>query len=601
MRKVAKEPSLKLFHRVLGVFLVVSVLAFVGVGVSIEYQDLNETYALGRETAAFIEAECQKYDNYMRGNSASSLENLVDKAEGLDAFIAPEKLADSDFLHDFIVTEHVSGIIVLDADLAPVAQADMDGKDAYALWKETISKGVVGDILLHPQRTYVDHVTIDGTPYDMAVIASANASRLILCYASTEKPAYDPYELTLKSVLANNSFYKDPTLLITDGTQALSTNNALVDGLEPSQYRQIAGSVDWKDNQLTEFSYQGVKYYGLRHVYGSYKIYVVYEEGSVFTHQTAYIAFALMAYLAVGIVILVVQRRFDKASIVKMEKQLQTINAISAAYSSTFLLHMDTMELEPIHPSERLGAIYREHPEPYDFLFVVCKTLMDEELYAAAMHFMDLGTVAARLKGKRSLTFEARDRNGAWFSVVLIPQKLDEAGDIEALLVTTRDITSVKQSEELSFKDKLTGLYNRNYMESHGGDFADPANLPVSLIMADCNYLKCVNDSLGHEYGDLLLQRVANSIVEATPPDGAAMRIGGDEFLIVCPHCDRSEAARIVEAVKRKLSEHSDEILSPSASFGISTTESGEFSLERAFEEADRAMYCDKRENHAGR
>ena len=45
---------------------------------------------------------------------------------------------------------------------------------------------------------------------------------------------------------------------------------------------------------------------------------------------------------------------------------------------------------------------------------------------------------------------------------MLIPQKFDGYGNIQALLITTRDITSVKQTEELSFKDKLTGLHNRN-------------------------------------------------------------------------------------------------------------------------------------------
>ena len=601
MSEAAKGMSLKLFHRILGAFLVVSVFVLVGVGISVKYQDLRETYALGQETAAFIEAECQKYDNYTRGNSASSLQSLLDKAEGLDAFVAPEKVLDSDFLHDFILTEHLSGIVVLDADLAPVAQADMDGNDAYTLWKETISKSVVSDILLYPQKTYVDHMTIGGTPYDMAVIASTDASHLILCYASTEKPGFDPYELTLKGVLANNSFYKDPTLLITDGTQALSTNNDVVDGLDQSQYRQVADSVEWKDGQLTEFSYRGVTYYGLRHVYGGYNIYVVYDSGNVFTHQTAYLAFALMVYLGVGILILVVQRRLDKASIAKMEKQLQTINAISAAYNSTFLLHMDSMELEPIRPSERLGAIYEQHPEPYDFLFVVCKTLMAPELYLAAMHFMDLGTVAERLKDKPSLTFEARDRAGRWFSVVLIPQKFDGEGNVVALLVTTRDITSVKQTEELSFKDKLTGLYNRNYLEAHGAELARPQDMPISLVMVDCNYLKRVNDTLGHEYGDVLLQRVANSLAQALPKDGVAMRIGGDEFLVVCPHCDRSEAQRFVDAVKRGLAERTDEALSPSASFGISAIEAGGLSFEQAFEEADRAMYRDKRASHAER
>lgn len=82
------------------------------------------------------------------------------------------------------------------------------------------------------------------------------------------------------------------------------------------------------------------------------------------------------------------------------------------------------------------------------------------------MHFLDLDTIAERVKGKSFLGCEVKDCYGVWFSVMLIPQKMDEEGNVQALLVTTRDITGIKQTEELTFKDQLTGLYNRNYTES---------------------------------------------------------------------------------------------------------------------------------------
>ena len=108
---------------------------------------------------------------------------------------------------------------------------------------------------------------------------------------------------------------------------------------------------------------------------------------------------------------------------------------------------------------------------------------------------------------------------------------------MQAVLLVSRDITSSKRAEELSYRDKLTGLYNRNYMESKSGYFAQKeADYPASLIMADCNYLKRTNDTLGHEYGNLLLKRISRIIQESIPETAMAMaiRAGGDEFLIVC-------------------------------------------------------------------
>ena len=336
----------------------------------------------------------------------------------------------------------------------------------------------------------MDHMTLNDVPYDMAATATDDGSRLILCYASTEKPASDPYELTIRSILTNNSFDKNPTLVITDGTQVLSTNSAIVDELGTTQYHQLASTIQWKDGAFTKFEYQHTTYYGLRRVYSSYYVYAVYAAEDIFTHRTAYLAFGFMAYLGVGIIILAIQRHYDKLSMNKMEKQL---------------------------------------------------------------------------------------------------------------LITTRDITSVKQTEELSFKDKLTGLHNRNYMESRSKRFVRAGDLPVSLIMADCNYLKRTNDTLGHEYGDLLLQRVANVIQESVSPNDVAMRVGGDEFLILCTHCPNDQAHALVDRIRQKLSQRSDEHLTLSVSFGVSTVEGGEFSFDQACEQADQAMYRDKQASRVQR
>ena len=553
---IIKRAASRWLQLAVGIFLVVSICVFVGVGIMIQYQDLAETYKMAEETTAFVQAECKKFDNYTRGSSARALQDLLDKADGLKKFISPQQLTAPAFLKEFIYTEHVGGIVILDQDLQPIAQADMDHQDTLSLWCETTVKKNMQDILAHPEKTYVDHMTLNDVPYDMAATATDDGSCLILCYASTEKPASDPYELNIRSILTNNSFDKNPTLVITDGTQVLSTNSSIVAELGTAQYHQLASTVQWKDGAFTKFDYQHTTYYGLRRVYGSYYVYAVYAAEDVFTHRTAFLAFGFMAYLGVGIIILAIQRHYDKLSMNKMEKQLRIINAISTAYNSTFLLHTDNMTLEPM-------------PE--------------------------------RLKGKPFLGCEVKDCHDAWFSVMLIPQKFDGYGNIQALLITTRDITSVKQTEELSFKDKLTGLHNRNYMESRSKRFVRAGDLPVSLIMADCNYLKRTNDTLGHEYGDLLLQRVANVIQESVSPNDVAMRVGGDEFLILCTHCPNDQAHALVDRIRQKLSQRSDEHLTLSVSFGVSTVEGGEFSFDQAYEQADQEMYRDKQASRVQR
>lgn len=113
--------------------------------------------------------------------------------------------------------------------------------------------------------------------------------------------------------------------------------------------------------------------------------------------------------------------------------------------------------------------------------------------------------------------------------------------------------------------------------------------------MADCNYLKRTNDTLGHEYGDLLLKRVAGIIRDTISENDLAMRVGGDEFVILCAKCTKESADQLIAKMKEKLAAESNETLELSVAFGVHTTGEGEFSFAEAYELADQAMYRDKK------
>ena len=215
--------------------------------------------------------------------------------------------------------------------------------------------------------------------------------------------------------------------------------------------------------------------------------------------------------------------------------------------------------------------------------------------------FLSMESMAERLKGKRYLGIEVQDITGKWYSLQLIPERYDEAGNVQAVLLATDDVTAMKQAEELSFKDKLTGLYNRNYLEAESEHMVQAGDFPTSLIMADCNYLKRTNDTMGHEYGDLLLQRTADAIRESIPKRCVAMRVGGDEFLIVCLQTGEEEAKRLIDVIRGRLEEKSDAVLTLSVSFGASVIDDGSISFAEAYQKADEEMYREKQVSRAAR
>lgn len=336
----------------------------------------------------------------------------------------------------------------------------------------------------------------------------------------------------------------------------------------------------------------------MRAAYEDYRLFALYPKSEVMSGRISFIAAGVLVCLAFWIVVLLARNIADRRNLAEKDKQLGIINAISSIYESTFLLHLDTLEIEGINMSPSVAKIFAEHAEVYDFLTTVCRDIVSPESREAVMELIDISTLQNRMEGMPYLDAEVRDCRGTWYSLQVVPQRRDEQGRLESVVVATHNISMTKRAEELSFQDKLTGLRNRNYLESLGDDLVNES-LPVSVIMMDCNFLKRTNDLYGHEMGDELLRRTASVLKRAAGEKFVPMRVGGDEFLLICPHTDRESACKVVQDLRLSLAAASDEVLTVSASFGVATAETPGCSLTEMYHIADHNMYQEKRKVHA--
>lgn len=174
----------------------------------------------------------------------------------------------------------------------------------------------------------------------------------------------------------------------------------------------------------------------------------------------------------------------------------------------------------------------------------------------------------------------------------------DSNGDIVTLWGAAQDITDRKKTERelafLAFHDPLTGLYNRRYFEQKLQELDTCDNLPLSIIMCDFNGLKLINDSFGHEFGDKLLMKAAESIKEVCREEDIVSRMGGDEFAVLLPNTTRAEALLIAERIKELAANETIAHVELSISSGYDTKENINQSIMDVLANAENYMYKHK-------
>ncbi len=197
-----------------------------------------------------------------------------------------------------------------------------------------------------------------------------------------------------------------------------------------------------------------------------------------------------------------------------------------------------------------------------------------------------------------------RRKNGEiypeWLNITAVT---DESGQVTNYVASFSDITARKMAEHeiqhLAFYDPLTQLPNRRLLQErlkHGIEVERREGKHLALLMLDLDRFKAVNDSLGHQAGDALLQQVAARITGRLREVDLVARLGGDEFVVLLEdiaHPD--DAARVAEDIIADLSKpfklvQNDDVRI-GASIGISLYPQHGDSAEMLLDHADAALY----------
>ncbi|WP_140419116.1 GGDEF domain-containing protein [Desulfosporosinus sp. FKB] len=231
---------------------------------------------------------------------------------------------------------------------------------------------------------------------------------------------------------------------------------------------------------------------------------------------------------------------------------------------------------------------------PYKEIFdkVSNKTIGFMSLYPLFAFLLLINNYTTSIKGLKSLDYTLN------MLLLLVFIILGYVFVFSGISSASRIISMQYKMERLewtSSSDPLTGLYNRRYiMEKIESEFKRPKKKKFSLVIADVDYFKKINDTYGHDCGDYVLQMISKSLMDSVREQDFVSRWGGEEFLLLLPETDVDGAYTLMNRIKKiigeQIIEYNGSEVSITMTFGITDSQDYQI-IDDIIKKADNALY----------
>lgn len=319
-----------------------------------------------------------------------------------------------------------------------------------------------------------------------------------------------------------------------------------------------------------------------------------YETLTVFLDMIGMILISLMK----------IRNSFRKSN---YEAKINSYSSLAAIYASMHLIDLKTETFQIIKNTENIARncdnIEKDN-FPRQIRNVMIK-LCTEKYYDNVMHFTNIRTLEDRMKNVSTIADEFLGTVHGWCRERFIKVDNDENGNLWHVLYCVEVIDEEKRRENrliyLSETDLMTGISNRGSGEKKISELLRK-RVGGMLVLIDCDKFKSINDTFGHNVGDVVIIAIADALQRLCGENDVVMRLGGDEFAMFIPEIVDEASAndffeRIFDSIDEiEISEMGDRKIY--VSLGASICLAGkETTFDQLYREMDIAMYESKKQD----
>lgn len=295
------------------------------------------------------------------------------------------------------------------------------------------------------------------------------------------------------------------------------------------------------------------------------------------------------------------ERALEEARFKEEKERVEVINSLSTIYSTIFQADIVTHKYEILTSVPLMNKLVPQEGNFDDVKEIIINNFIETEFRESLYEFLNIDTLANRLKNVNTVTTDYKAPNGSWIQARFIVKRRDNEGNAIEGLYVARDISEEKLMKYEAEHDALTGVLNR-------GGFDQILNSNIkekrdfALILIDIDEFKDVNDNYGHAVGDIVLKKISKMLGEQFRSLDYICRIGGDEFAVIMMDVRKDFGNKIInkiDEINELLSSSTNDIPLVSLSVGTAFMDKGS-SSDSLFKDADNALYYVKKHGKKG-